>query len=314
MNSHLNKSSFNRLYSENVEKMFKIVSENQPIIEPIDDRTKKTKDVRGKCGKVYLVGAGPGDPDLLTLKAYRLLQTADVVLFDSLISKDILAMIGPQANQIHVGKRANCHIATQSEINRQLVTHARMGAMVVRLKGGDPFIFGRGGEELQVLVKNHIRYEVVPGITAASGCASYAGIPLTHRDFSQSVRLVTAHQKQRDTIDWQSLASENQTLVFYMGLLRNKLISDSLIKHGLNPKMPVAVIENGTRKNQRVFVGKIDQLEELVEKNNVQMPALILVGEVVALSEQLAWFESESETQHPLVEATFELGEKSVTA
>lgn len=241
-------------------------------------------------GKVYLVGAGPGDPELLTLKAFKLLQKADVVLYDSLISNDILEMIGSQAKLVHVGKRANCHLASQDQINQQLIEHAQQGLMVVRLKGGDPFIFGRGGEELQVLVANQISYEVVPGITAASGCASYAGIPLTHRDYAQSVRLITAHQKQQETIDWNSLAAEKQTLVFYMGLLRNKVISDSLIKHGLSAKTPVAIIENGTRENQRVFVGRIDQLSELVEEHNVLMPSLILVGEVVALSKQLSWF------------------------
>lgn len=259
-----------------------------------------------KSGKVFLVGAGPGDPELLTLKAYHLLQSADVVLYDSLISDDILAMIGPKAKRIHVGKRAHCHIASQTQINDQLVEHAQKGLTVVRLKGGDPFIFGRGGEELQELVKHQILYEVVPGITAASGCASYAGIPLTHRDFAQSVRLVTAHRKEDEAIDWQSLAAEKQTLVFYMGLMRNKVISDSLIANGLNSKTPVAVIENGTRKEQRVFVGQIDRLSELVEKNEIQMPALILVGEVVSLSKQLAWFNTE--------EAVSNLSESSVQA
>lgn len=246
-------------------------------------------------GKVFLVGAGPGDPELLTIKAYKLLQSADVVLYDSLISDDILAMIGPKVKRIHVGKRAHCHIASQSQINSQLVEHAQKGLRVVRLKGGDPFIFGRGGEELQELAKYQIPYEVVPGITAASGCASYAGIPLTHRDFAQSVRLVTAHQKEDETIDWKSLAAEKQTLVFYMGLLRNKVISDSLVANGLSSKTPVAVIENGTRNDQRVFVGQIGRLTELVEKNEIQMPALILVGEVVSLSKQLAWFKSNEE-------------------
>lgn len=244
-------------------------------------------------GKVFLVGAGPGDPELLTIKAYKLLQSADVVLYDSLISDDILALIGPNAKCIHVGKRANSHIASQTQINNKLVEHAQKGMQVVRLKGGDPFIFGRGGEELQELVKHHIPYEVVPGITAASGCASYAGIPLTHRDYSQSVRLVTAHQKDDGVIDWKSLAAEKQTLVFYMGLLQNKVISDSLLVNGLNPKTPVAIIENGTRSDQRVFVGQIDRLSELVEENEIQMPALILVGEVVNLCKQFAWFKSD---------------------
>ncbi len=248
------------------------------------------RQVIANAGRVFLVGAGPGDPELLTLKAYQLLQSADVIFYDSLISDEILAMIGPNVKRIHVGKRASCHIASQAQINSWLIEYAQKGLMVVRLKGGDPFIFGRGGEELQALNKHQIRFEVVPGITAASGCASYAGIPLTHRNFAQTVRLITAHQKEDETIDWQSLATEKQTLVFYMGLLRNKVISDSLVANGLSPKTPVAVIENGTRREQRVFIGQLDQLSELVEKNEIQMPALILVGEVVTLSKQLAWF------------------------
>lgn len=242
-------------------------------------------------GKVYLVGAGPGDPDLLTLKAYKLIQEADVVLYDSLISKDILDMIGPHVSLVHVGKRASHHMVSQPGINNLLVSYAQMGLQVVRLKGGDPFIFGRGGEELQALANYNIPYEVVPGITSASGCSSYAGFPLTHRDYSQSVQLVTAHQKQQEKIDWKQLAVENQTLVFYMGLLKSGTISESLVKHGMRKEMPVAVVENGTRKDQRVFIGEIGSLEELVSENNIQMPALIFVGEVVALAKELDWFQ-----------------------
>lgn len=241
-------------------------------------------------GKVYLVGAGPGDPELLTLKAYRLLQTADVILYDALISDEILDLVGKKTHKIYVGKRANAHHLNQIEINQLLVLHAKNGKSVVRLKGGDPFIFGRGGEELQALQQHQIPFEVIPGITAASGCASYAGIPLTHRDHAQSVQLVTAHQKDNAKVDWKALAKGQQTLVFYMGLMKNKQISHSLISNGLNPLTPVAVIENGTRNNQRVFTATISQLCELVKSNKLQMPALIIVGEVVALSKQLAWF------------------------
>jgi len=245
-------------------------------------------------GKVFLVGAGPGDPELLTVKALKLLQKADVVLYDSLISDDILEMIRLDAMRVHVGKRANSHMTTQSEINRQLIKYARSGLIVVRLKGGDPLIFGRGGEELQALSEQKIPFEIVPGITAASGCASYAGIPLTHRDFSQSVRLVTAQQKASDQIDWVNLAIKKQTLVFYMGLLQNRTISESLIKNGLDSDTLVAIVENGTRENQRVITGRIVQLADLVEKNSIKMPALIIVGDVVGLSKQFAWYNIEN--------------------
>lgn len=241
-------------------------------------------------GTVSLVGAGPGDPELLTLKAYRLLQSTDVILYDALISNEILDLVGKNTVKVYVGKRANSHSYDQAEINNLLVKYAKMGKSVVRLKGGDPFIFGRGGEELEALERHQIPFIVVPGITAASGCASYAGIPLTHRDHSQSVHLVTAHQKGESTVDWKALARDQQTLVFYMGLIKNKKISDSLISHGLNPLTPVAVIENGTRENQRVFTATISQLCDIVEKNNISTPALIIVGEVVSLSKQLAWF------------------------
>ena len=256
-------------------------------------------------GKVFLVGAGPGDPELLTLKAFRLISSADIVFYDSLISDEILKMIPRNAERVHVGKRAKKHLASQDEINQLLVDYAIKGLRVVRLKGGDPFIFGRGGEELQELFKHNIQFEVVPGITAASGCASYAGIPLTHRDYSQSVVLVTAHQKDSASVNWQSMVADNQTLVFYMGILKNRVISSSLIAHGLDENTPVAVVERGTQINQRVVVGKLGQLSELVEGQSIEMPALIIVGKVVSLAEQLSWFtnsfeENELQRSHQL--------------
>ena len=256
-------------------------------------------------GKVFLVGAGPGDPELLTLKAFRLISSADIVFYDSLISDEILKMIPRNAERVHVGKRAKKHLASQDEINQLLVDYASKGLRVVRLKGGDPFIFGRGGEELQELIKHNIQFEVVPGITAASGCASYAGIPLTHRDYSQSVVLVTAHQKDPASVNWQSMVADNQTLVFYMGILKNRVISSSLIAHGLDENTPVAVVERGTQINQRVVVGKLGQLSELVEGQSIEMPALIIVGKVVSLAEQLSWFtnsfeENELQRSHQL--------------
>ena len=247
---------------------------------------------RGKAqGKVYLVGAGPGSADLLTVKGLKLLQRADLVLYDALVSAEILDCIRKDAELICVGKRAGNHSVSQNETNSMLVNYARKGLSVIRLKGGDPFIFGRGGEELEYLNQYGIKYEVVPGITAASGCASYAGIPLTHRDYSQSVRFVTAHEKGNDNhIDWQSLALGRQTLVFYMGLMSNQLIASSLINNGRCSDTPVAVIQQGTTSQQRVVVTQLGNLPDAVAYYQVKTPALIVVGEVVQLANELSWF------------------------
>jgi len=244
-------------------------------------------------GKVYLVGAGPGDPELMTVKALKILQKADVVLYDSLISDEILSQIRRDAKLVHVGKRAKRHIMSQLQINQCLVDYAQSESIVVRLKGGDPFIFGRGGEELQVLARLGIPYEVVPGITAAAGCASYAGIPLTHRDHTQSIRFITGHQQSNGKeLDWYSLAKDKQTLVFYMGLTSHQVIIENLLKHGLSKNMPVAVIENGTLINQRVIIGELRELHQLIKQHKVKSPSLIIVGEVAALSKELAWFQN----------------------
>ncbi|ACV26149.1 siroheme synthase CysG [Kangiella koreensis] len=243
-------------------------------------------------GKVYLVGAGPGDAELLTIKALKVLQTADVVLHDALVSEQILEQVRRDATLVHVGKRAHNHSVTQDETNRLLVQYAQQGLSVVRLKGGDPFIFGRGGEELEVLVSAGINYEVVPGITAASGCASYAGIPLTHRDYAQTVMFITAHcANSIDKLNWQSLAREKQTVAIYMGLLRNETLVSNLIEHGRDGATPIAIIENGTLPEQRVVIGTLRQLSELVEQHQVVSPALILIGEVTGLAEKLDWFQ-----------------------
>ncbi|TQV84584.1 siroheme synthase CysG [Aliikangiella coralliicola] len=242
-------------------------------------------------GKVYIVGAGPGAVDLLTVKALKLIQKADVVLHDALVSEEILASVRKDATLVYVGKRSSQHFVTQDRTNELLVEYAQKGLSVVRLKGGDPFIFGRGGEEIQVLAEHGVDYEVVPGVTAAAGCASYAGIPLTHRDHSQSVRFVTAHEKGTDSkVDWQSLAKENQTLVFYMGLMRSKKISDSLIKHGGKPSTPVAIVAKGTTSDQKVVVGELHELSLMVDRYSIQAPALIIVGEVAKLAKDLHWF------------------------
>ncbi|WP_018625397.1 siroheme synthase CysG [Kangiella aquimarina] len=244
-----------------------------------------------KKGRVFLVGAGPGDAELLTVKALKVLQKADVVLHDALVSEQILEQVRRDASLIHVGKRAGKDCVPQKETNQLLVDYAEKGLTVVRLKGGDPFIFGRGGEELEVLVDAGIEYEVIPGITAASGCASYAGIPLTHRDYAQTVMFVTAHcANSIDKLNWQSLAREKQTVAIYMGLLRNKTLVDNLIKHGRDGDTPIAIIENGTLPQQRVVRGKLKQLTELVEGYKVVSPALIVIGEVTVLADRLGWF------------------------
>jgi uroporphyrin-III C-methyltransferase/precorrin-2 dehydrogenase/sirohydrochlorin ferrochelatase len=242
-------------------------------------------------GHVALVGAGPGDAGLLTLRALRLLNEADVILHDRLVGPDVLQLARRDAERIEVGKRGGGQATPQAEINALLVEHAAAGRRVVRLKGGDPFVFGRGGEELEALRAAGIDYEVVPGITAAAACAAYAGIPLTHRDHAQSVRLVTAHGKDSlDTLDWPALAQERQTLAFYMGVARLDVVQGQLLAHGRAPDTPFAIVENGTRPEQRVVTGRLTDLSHLAQRHAVQSPALLIVGEVAALADALHWF------------------------
>ncbi|TDO99497.1 uroporphyrinogen-III C-methyltransferase [Marinomonas balearica] len=242
-------------------------------------------------GKVYLIGAGPGDPELLTLKAHRLLSQADVVLYDRLVGQQIIEMIPEQAEKLYVGKAKSLHTLPQEDINVLLGKKAQEGKTVVRLKGGDPFIFGRGGEELEELVEEGIPFEVVPGVTAAAGCAAYAGIPLTHRDYAQSVRFLTGHLKDGTTeLPWDELVHPSQTLVIYMGLTGIESISQSLIQFGMPPTMPVAVVEKGTSKDQRVFTSTITSISDVVRDNDVKSPALLIIGEVVTLQEKLSWY------------------------
>ncbi len=242
-------------------------------------------------GKVYLVGAGPGDPELLTVKAARLLASADVVVIDHLVSPPVLALIGPQAERIHAGKQRNHHTLRQHEINALLVTLARQGRQVVRLKGGDPFVFGRGGEEMQELVAAGIEFEVVPGITAACGVSAYAGIPLTHRDHAQSCTLVTGHLKDGSAeLDWAGLARPRQTVVIYMGLTALAQICSKLIEHGLAPTHPAAVVQQGTTAAQRVVTGTLADLPQRVAEAGLESPCLTIVGEVVKLRAMLDWY------------------------
>lgn len=242
-------------------------------------------------GEVYLVGAGPGDPDLLTFRALRLMQKADVVVYDNLVSKPIVEMTRRDADRIFVGKKRNDHTLRQEEINLLLVRLAKEGKRVLRLKGGDPFIFGRGGEEIETLAADGIPFQVVPGITAASGVASYAGIPLTHRDHAQSCVFVTGHLKDGTmNLDWEQLARPKQTVVVYMGLHGLDTLCAELIKHGLPDSTPVAIVQQGTTQNQRVFTGTLATLPAIAEREQPQAPTLIIVGGVVTLHEKLAWF------------------------
>jgi uroporphyrin-III C-methyltransferase/precorrin-2 dehydrogenase/sirohydrochlorin ferrochelatase len=251
---------------------------------------KFSKNIK-QVGEVYLVGAGPGDPELLTIKALRLMQQADVVLHDNLISDEILELVRRDAELINVGKSMSNHTVKQVDTNQLLIDHALKGKRVCRLKGGDPFVFGRGGEEIQALRKAHVNYQIVPGITAAIGCTSYAGIPLTHRDHAQRVVFLTAHCKNSiDTLHWQSLAQEKQTLVVYMGLMKSQFLVKKLLANGQSRITPVAIIENGTCKNQRVITGKLFELSKLISDNYVKSPALIVIGEVAQLANELAWF------------------------
>lgn len=249
-------------------------------------------DAHRDTGAVYLVGAGPGNPDLLTFRALRLIQQADVVLYDNLVSPAIVDLCRRDADRIYVGKKRANHAVPQENINAMLVNLAKEGKRVLRLKGGDPFIFGRGGEELEEVTKHNIPFEVVPGITSAAGASSYAGIPLTHRDYAQSVTFVTGHRREGHPmeLDWPALARERQTIVFYMGLSERKMIADELMKHGLAPSTPVALVERATTDRQRTVIGRLDELAALAEQHNIQPPALIILGEVVNLHDKLNWF------------------------
>ena len=244
-----------------------------------------------QVGEVYLVGAGPGDPELLTFKALRLMQQADVVLYDRLVSPQVLDLCRRDADLIYVGKQRDNHAVPQEGINQLLIDHAREGKRVVRLKGGDPFIFGRGGEELELLKQAGIPFQVVPGITAASACSTYAGIPLTHRDYAQSVKFVTGQLKNRTTeLNYAELVQPNQTIVFYMGLHTLESLCKGLVDHGKPEHTPAAIVSRGTAEDQQVLVGTLASLPQLQAKAQLPAPAIVIVGEVVELQSQLSWF------------------------
>ena len=255
------------------------------------DKSLKEKKILKKTGEVYLVGAGPGDPELLSFKALRLMQKADVVIYDRLVSEPIMNLIRHEAEKIYVGKQRSDHAMPQENINQLLARLALEGKKVLRLKGGDPFIFGRGGEEIESLINDDIPFQIVPGITAASGCASYAGIPLTHRDYSQACIFVTGHLRDGTVnLNWKMLAHEKQTLVFYMGMHGSKIICEELIKHGLKSTTPAALIVKGTTVDQEVIIGDLENMPKIIMENKIIPPTLLIIGDVVKLHNKLKWF------------------------
>ena len=272
-------------------------------IERALDGCEAAKDGRELAarGEVYLVGAGPGDPDLLTFRALRLMQRADVVLYDRLVGQDILELIRRDAERIYVGKLPKQHTMQQEDISALMVKLAKEGKRVLRLKGGDPFIFGRGGEEIEKIAEHGIPFQVVPGITAASGCSTYSGIPLTHRDYSQSCIFVTAHGKGGVLgLDWDVLMRPNQTVVIYMGLSSLPEISARFKSLGVNGDMPVAVIDKGTTSDQSTLITTLENVASDVEASKITGPAMIVVGEVVTLHEKLSWFYDQAKNPHAL--------------
>jgi uroporphyrin-III C-methyltransferase/precorrin-2 dehydrogenase/sirohydrochlorin ferrochelatase len=256
-------------------------------------------------GEVYLVGTGPGDPDLLTFRALRLMQRADVVLYDRLIGPRIMTLVRRDAERIYVGKQQGDHTMSQEEITALLVAHARAGRRVLRLKAGDPFIFGRGGEEIEELARQGIPFQVVPGVTAAAGCAAYAGIPLTHRDHAQACVFVTGHGKDgRVELNWEALIQPRQTVAVYMGLGTLGALAEAFVAHGAAPDLPVAVVDNGTRRRQRVVTGTLADIAGKAADAQLKGPAMIIIGTVVTLADRLAWFKPDVSAPEEVVAAT----------
>lgn len=306
---------FSEKFRESVKKRFKSVTERRYFWEDVldgdiaenvlqgNEKVAEKKfleklnapDASKTIGEVYLVGAGPGDPDLLTFRALRLMQKADVVVYDRLVSPEILELVRRDAEKIYVGKAKSKHTIPQDEINSLLAKEALAGNRVVRLKGGDPFIFGRGGEELETLIEHGVSFQVVPGITAASGAASYAGIPLTHRDHAKSVVFATGHlQDNSINLNWQGLAQPDQTIVFYMGLTGLPIICEQLVRHGLAATTPIAMVQSATTPDQKVVTGTLENIQNKAKAANIKPPALIIVGSVVSLHKKLNWFGQEN--------------------
>ncbi len=278
---------WNKIFSSPIIDLFLSGKEKQAR-EEIQKEFDSKQSKQVNTGQVCLVGAGPGDPELLTLRALRLIQNADTIVYDRLVFPSILDYARRDAELIYVGKKSALHTVPQDQINQKLVDLAKQGKMVVRLKGGDPFIFGRGGEELEELIKEGISYQVVPGVTAASGCSTYAGIPLTHRDYAQSCTLVTGHLKDGSMdLNWGCLTQTKQTIVFYMGVANIEKVANELMQHGMLPEMPVAIVQKGTTKNQKVFTGTLATIANVVKENDVKPPSLIIIGEVVKLHKKL---------------------------
>ena len=281
---------WDKIFASPIIEMF-LGGKEEEAKEALIKEMQSPKDDLKDYGQVCLVGAGPGDPDLLTLRALRLIQNADVIVYDRLVNQKILDFARREVEKIYVGKKSAMHIVPQEGINQILVDEASKGKLVVRLKGGDPFIFGRGGEEIETILASNIDFQVVPGVTAAAGCGAYAGIPLTHRDHAQSVRFITGHLKGEElTLDFDSMTAPNQTLVFYMGVSTAPLIAEELMKRGVKGDMPVAFVEKGTMPEQRVVTATLETLKETMAKEDVQAPALLIIGTVVSLRAKLKWF------------------------
>ena len=257
----------------------------------LDEQIENFDEDIANQGEVYLVGAGPGDPDLLTFKALRLMQQADIALYDRLVHPSIVDLIRRDATKIYVGKERDNHVVRQEEINELLVKYAKEGKKVLRLKGGDPFIFGRGGEEIETLADEKVAFQVVPGITSASGCSTYSGIPLTHRDYAQSCIFVTGHLKKgKLELDWEKLIQENQTIVFYMGLVSIDIICEQLIQHGLSELTPCALIQQGTTNTQKEYISILKDMPRVVKTKKPKAPTIFIIGGVVALRDKLKWY------------------------
>jgi len=273
-----------------------LAGKNEEAESFLDSQIESFDEDIANQGEVYLVGAGPGDPDLLTFKALRLMQQADIALYDRLVHPSIVDLIRRDATKIYVGKERDNHVVRQEEINQLLVQYAKEGKKVLRLKGGDPFIFGRGGEEIETLADEKVAFQVVPGITSASGCSAYSGIPLTHRDYAQSCIFVTGHLKEgKLDLNWEKLIQPNQTIVFYMGLVSIDIICSELIVNGLAKETPCALVQQGTTNTQKEFISTLNDMPKLVQKKKPKAPTIFIIGGVVSLRDKLKWYTASAE-------------------